>query len=321
MLDLHQINRNLRPRKNRLKEHFLMMKYLRWGKRDRQRGIGVMRVDGRVYHGGLNDRFKGAVSWWNYCQERGLEYKLLYTYPFDLTDYVVPNKYDWRINESEIPDSIFDTRIFFGRAENGRRLAKLKTRKNIWYYGNLDISLGLDYPPYNTPWGEIFNYLFKPSERVQQELDKLKLKIGSKYVAAVYRFQNLLGDFAEYKYKSIEDSEQRNQLINRALQELEKVHEQNPDMRVLVTSDSLTFLEKAIGLPYVFVIPGDMEHMDSTQVGEQNKYQYLKSFLDYFMIAGAEKTYSIVIGKMYRSEFPEYAAKINNHPFIRIRKR
>ncbi len=36
------------------------------------------------------------------------------------------------------------------------------------------------------------------------------------------------------------------------------------------------------------------------------------------MISKAEKVYSIVIGDMYPSEFPMYAAKINNVPFDRV---
>lgn len=298
-----------------LKELRWNLKYLKFKPRSAKKRIGVMRVDGRAYHGGLNDRFKGAISWWNYCEKNGLDFRLYYVYPFNLTDYVVPNEYDWRIDEKDIPDSIHDTRIFYGRGENGKRLDRLRTNKNVWYYGNIDVSRVLPFYPYNRPWGEIFRKLFKPSELLERNLEVYRKEIGGEYVAVVYRFQQLLGDFNEFNYSKITNPEDAKRLISKALEELEKVHNENPGLKVLVTSDSARFLSAASEKPYVYVIKGKVEHMDCTD-GDTNHTQ-LKSFLDYFMISEAQKVYSIVIGKMYRSEFPEYAAKIHDVPFIR----
>lgn len=299
-----------------LKEWIWELKYLKFKPGDRTRKIGVMCVDGRSYHGGLNDRFKGAISWWNYCRKNNLDFRIHYVYPFNLTDYVVPNEYDWRIDEKDIPDSIRDTRIFYGRGENGKRLAKMKTDRNVWYYGNIDTGRFLHYPPYDTPWGLNFRKLFQPSPLLHQHLDICHSDIGGEYIAAVYRFQNLLGDYNEYSYHTIHNEEKSKQLINRCLLELEKIHRENPGVRVLVTSDSSRFLSEAARKDYVYVIPGKMEHMDC--VDDDKNYTQLKSFLDYFMISEARKVYSVVIGDMYKSEFPEYAAKINDVPFIRI---
>lgn len=303
------------PHKHAFKDFWLGLRYLKFKPNSGKKRIGLMRVDGRFYHGGLNDRFKGAVSWWNYCQKNGLEFRLLYNHPFDLTEYVVPNEYDWRIDEKDIPDGIFETRIFYGRGERGYRLDRLKTGKNVWYYGNIDLGRYLKKEPYTADWGEIFRKLFRPSELVESHLVRLRKEINGPYVAAVYRFQNLLGDFPEYHYEELSDPEASARLMARALEELAKVHEENPGLRVLVTSDSCKFLAEAAKRDYVFVIPGKVEHMDSS--GRDIDHTQLKSFLDYFMIAEARKVYSIVIGRMYRSEFPEYAAKIYNRPFIR----
>ena len=275
-----------------------------------------MCVDGHGYHGGLTDRFKGAVSWWNYCEKNNLDFRIYYVYPFKLTDYVVPNEYDWRIEKNEMPDNIRDTRIFYGRGEKGYRLDKLHTHKSIWYYGNLDFSDTLNYPPYNRPWGAIFKKLFKPSELLEHHLKKQMHEIGGEYIAAVYRFQNLLGDFNESNlYKTLSDKSERQKLIVKALEELENIHAENIGMRVLVTSDSISFLEEAARKSYVYVIPGKIEHMDFTDT--DTNHTQLKSFLDFFMISEAKKVYSVVIGEMYWSQFPAYAAKINDVPFIR----
>lgn len=307
--------KKLLPYTHCFKEMWWSVKYLRFRHSEkRQRRIGVMRVDGRGYHGGLADRFKGAVSWWNYCEKNDLDFRLHYVYPFKLTDYVVPAEYDWRIEEKDIPDSIFDTRIFYGRGEKGERLERVRTDKNMWYYGNLNLGDSLNYYPYNRPWGEIFKKLFKPSPLVESHLKKCREDIGGEYVAAVYRFQNLLGDFNEGHYKTLGEKE-RETLISRALEELNRIHEENPGMWVLVTADSGIFLEKAAMIDYVYVIPGKVEHMDFTPT--DTDHTQLKSFLDFFMIAGARKVYSVVIGDMYWSQFPMYAALIDNVPFIR----
>ncbi|MCH5239637.1 MAG: hypothetical protein J1F38_05395 [Muribaculaceae bacterium] len=278
-----------------------------------------MRVDGRGYHGGLTDRFKGAVSWWNYCRQNNVQFKLFYVYPFLLTDYVVPNEYDWTIDEKEIPDSIFNTRIFYGRGENGKRLSKFKTNKNIWYYGNIDIGNTLHYPPYSDDWGASFRKLFKPSPLLENALSFHRNAIGGKFVAAVFRFQNLLGDFNEGKfYRKIKNKEEVQKLIQRNLSELERIRSKHPDLKILVTSDSFTFLEEAEKKDYVRVVKEKISHMEFSKT-DVNHTQ-LKSFLDFFMIGEAVKVYSIVIGDMYKSDFPVYAAKAGGVPFERIER-
>ena len=52
--------------------------------------------------------------------------------------------------------------------------------------------------------------------------------------------------------------------------------------KVLVTSDSRVFLERASLLPYVYVISGTVVHMDS--VNKNVKQDDLKTFLDMLII-------------------------------------
>lgn len=163
--------------------------------------------------------------------------------------------------------------------------------------------------------GGVFKKLFRPSALLESHIERCRKEIGGDYVAVVYRFQNLLGDFDEYLYKQLPNQEAKEDLLRRALEELAKIHDENPGMRILVTADSGLFLSKASSIDYVYVIPGKVEHMDFS--GSDANHVQLKSFLDYFMISEARKVYSVVIGKMYRSQFPEYAAKINDVPFIR----
>lgn len=313
---LSRFNKQVQPFTHRVKEMVWSLKYLKFKKSPIISPIGVMRVDGRGYHGGMTDRFKGAISWWHYCRQHNLQFKLFYSYPFKLTDYVVPNEYDWTIDEKDIPSSIFNTRIFYARGEKGKRLARLHTNKNVWYYGNIDLGSSLGLPPYTDDWGKTFNHLFKPSPLLERNLKIQSDKINGNYIAVVFRFQNLLGDFNEKYYRTIKNPDERRQLIAKALDILDNIHDQNSDLKVLVTSDSISFLEEASQKHFVHVVDGKVIHMEFTN--EDRQHSQLKSFLDFFMISRAEKVFSIVIGDMYPSDFPNYAAKVGGIPFERI---
>lgn len=92
------------------------------------------------------------------------------------------------------------------------------------------------------------------------------------------------------------------------------------DKALLVTSDSITFLKKAVQIEGVHIIPGTLIHMDGQKNNiPQNSYEiYLKSFIDFYMLSEAQKIYRIGTPYMYPSEFPVYAAKIHNIPFESI---
>ena len=85
---------------------------------------------------------------------------------------------------------------------------------------------------------------------------------------------------------------------------------------MLVTSDSVTFLERVSSLDGVHVIPGKVVHVGSK--GGEKYETYLKSFVDFYTLAGSEKIYGLATVEMYKSEFPMYAAKVNDIPFERI---
>ena len=57
-------------------------------------------------------------------------------------------------------------------------------------------------------------------------------------------------------------------------------------------------------------------HIDNVATSDDNAY--LRTFMDYYMLANSEHIYSIGTPQMYRSQFHEYAAKLNGIPFERI---
>ncbi len=277
----------------------------------------VFMIDGRSVHGGLTDRLCGICSVFTYCQKYGIPFHLHAVYPFRLQDYLEPNLYDWTIDESDIVyDSRYAQPVFVNDYQFTPCLHEtylrhhLKLGKQLHVYG--------DTPMFDQYFAKSFHTLFRPSVLLQRAIDEQKKRIGTSYVAVVTRFQQLLGDFKETGYKTLTEAEGK-ELIQRCIDkiaELRKTHYK--DCQILCTSDSITFLQAVVNqLPYVHIIPGKVVHMDHTS--DASMQVYLKSFVDMFMIAGADKVCLLQTGDMYPSRFPQRAAKLGGKEFIHIK--
>lgn len=276
----------------------------------------IAMIDGRFSHGGLSDRLKGAISLYAFCKATNRNYKLNFSSPFKLSDYLLPNKYDWSIDSREISNSLWESRVLIMTSEyDGERLIKLKTSKQVHYYNNLDI-IDVVNERYGTSYsyGDLFNELFTPDPRLLGHIKLHKAAIGTEYIAAVFRFQHLLGDFEEYNFPKLNQNE-RSELMLKCKMALVNLIKQNPNKKCLVTSDSISFLNFISDVNYVYTLPGRVVHMDVT--GGAAYSIYMKTFLDLYMIAGAQQVFCVGTKDMYPSEFPLYAAKINNIPFYR----
>lgn len=286
----------------------------------------VAMVDGESFHGGMCDRFKGILSLYAYCKYHGFPFRIRYTYPFKLEDYLSPAAYDWTLREGEYTDNPLYSRILYMRGEHlATRLLALRTRRQIHFYSNRDC-LALVNAAYAQAgqaaydWGELYRELFRPGPVLAGRIQSVKEELGNDYYAAVFRFQNLLGDFHEYHFKSLGDTEEAEKLINRCLDALRRLKAIHGNRALLVTSDSVTFLQRVRQLEGVHIIPGTLIHMDGNKrhLPKDTFEVYLKSFLDFYMLSEAQKIYRIGTSYMYPSEFPVYAAKVHNIPFERI---
>lgn len=54
-----------------------------------------------TFSGGLSDRLRGIVSIYAECKKQRLPFRIVFE-PLHLEDYLLPNKYDWRISKEEI---------------------------------------------------------------------------------------------------------------------------------------------------------------------------------------------------------------------------
>lgn len=274
----------------------------------------IFLVDGRTIHGGLADRFKGIISTYAYCKKHKIDFKLQYKYPFQLSDYFFPNKVDWQISEDEICYNpkfahpiMVNTHQLDVRYHNLYLWLEFHKTQQLHVYGNSDVAYD--------HFSELFNELFKPSSLLQQHVEDNIKAIGGKYISATFRFQQLLGDLIEGNYPVLNDSDKQ-KLISKCQQQLDLLHKKYPNKTILVTADSNTFLASVKKMPYVYVIPGNVVHMD--YISDASYTVYEKSFLDFLLIANADKVHLIYNRQMYKSGFPRLASKVHNKLYQEI---
>lgn len=269
----------------------------------------IFMIDGRQKHGGLADRFRSICTIYRWCKENGAEFKLNYSNPFRLEDYLESNEVDWICKDgidysqnASRPVILFDYLLPMKYHKKYLDLLLKWSKKSLHIY---------TYTFFNIKtYGADFRTLFKPAPRLQQQIDYHTEKIGKPYTAVVTRFQQLLGDFKEGDFKILSEPDQQ-ELIARCIRKVKELHKDGE--MILCTSDSYTFLQEVSKLDFVYTMPGKVVHIDYNDGA--NYDTYLKSFLDFYMIAGAQMTHLLQTGDMYRSGFPGAAAIAGDKPW------
>lgn len=281
----------------------------------------IFMADGKMIHGGLFDRLKGAISIYAISKVYNKRYGLYFTKPFHLDTYLIPNLYDWRIKDTELYYSYPKSRpiIAYSELHHPNRLLKARKAQTHFYFGGNIIDIINNEFATCFEWAKLYNELFKPSEYLQNHVDAVKRDIGMEYYAIHLRFLNLLGDMVEPLGGEILNEERKKELIATCLSEIKRVISIQPEnWKPVVFSDSMSFLSLIKNeLPDVYVVSGNVRHIDniSSVITEDDN---LKVFTDMYLMVGAQKVFSIVGKGMHLSAFPEYSAKIGGRPFERI---
>ncbi len=281
----------------------------------------IYMANGFCNHAGLCDRLKGITTLYGWCKENGLDFRAFHIHPFKLSDYLIPNLYDWRIDEKEIcydkrytsVNHLMLNHLVRKQIESGEISGLEKTwfrnriktkKKQMHFYTNMQ-------PEDNLHFGTYFKELFKPTPRLALVLNHHMQTIGNCYISISFRFVQLLGDFKDCDGETLSDIEQAD-LITKSIKAVKNIKEQNKIIqKVLVTADSTKFLDQVKALPYVYVVEGKVGHINFESSDEVNT----KTFLDFLMIANAKKVYLAKAEKMYKSDFARYASMIYNRPF------
>jgi hypothetical protein len=277
----------------------------------------IYMADGSEICGGLSSRLRSIVSVYKLCKELNIRFKINFTSPFNLNEYLLPNSYDWYISPNEInynpkyakPCFIaalysrnHDDRIFWAKHFLKEQYKQIHIHSDI-FFAEKDYAF-------------LFRELFKLSGELEA-LINYHVKIlggGGGYISVAFRFLQLLGDFKEYGSLPVLPDHEKKILINNCISHLKEIYSENDCDKAFVTSDSVSFLEEAKHLPFVYVIPGGIGHVDVCRTpGEDIN---LKLFLDHFVLSHSKKVYLVIEGKMFNSSFSHTPTLLNNIPFI-----
>lgn len=272
----------------------------------------ICMFDGKLKHGGLADRLRGIISMYYYSKLHNLDFKIYHIYPFELSVFLCPNRYDWRIDRSELCfNPSISKPLFVASAdyflENSltKRFLKKNIRNYKQYHVYPSIKIG------DKVFKECFHELFIPSPLLKDSIKRILYDINDKFITISFRFVELLGDFHDTIKHTLPDNK-KEILIQKCLLAISKIRKEAPEHnKVVITSDSKTFLHRAKSLPNVYLIPGELGHVDY----KENLNIHLKTFTDFFIISHAEKSYMVRTKEMYKSGFAQRACMVNNTPF------
>lgn len=285
--------------------------------------VVYMALPETTFSGGLSDRLRGIVAIYAECKRKGLPFRLVFE-PLHLQDYISPNEYDWRISDREL---IWDTKkcypcvLITYHANSKNRYQHFVQSIILKYFLHKDyqqIHVFSNMICRDDEYSNLYHELFKPTPELQKLIDYHLSQIGGKrsYVSCTFRFRQLLGDFREGG-ETLSDNEKET-YIKRCINTVKNLHTQKPEVNILVTADSVTFLKQleACQLPYVYIIPGKIVHIGFTF--DANKQTYMKSFVDMYMLSYARTVYLVRDKKMYHSGFPYRAALLGKTEYKEI---
>lgn len=273
----------------------------------------IYMADGKIQHGGLADRLRGIVSIYKYCKENNLEFKINFVSPFHLEEYLIPNIYNWLIDQDDIIYNTnvskvihIDTRKWPKYLEYKYEINSLKRKikSNIRQFHIYTNSMFCE-----KDFGRLFKELFKPSPQLQIALDNVSKYLPAQYISVSTRFLNSLGDFNETCESTPLDKDGQNKLIESCINEIRNIYKENNNIDLLITSDSINFLKEVRKEPYCHIIDGPISHIDN---GNHQNEADLKTFMDFFMISKATKSYLLLNRNMHNSNFSKRSAQLDD---------
>lgn len=282
----------------------------------------IMCFDGYFDHGGLVDRLKGIISFYEAACQAGIEFKIFHKVPYELTEFLIPNLHDWVAKKDDMKWNPFSTKFIYGMQDF--RMHPLKKIANnscntFFVYYNVDF-LGKLLPnktdeDIKQHWSLRFNQLFKQSPYLEQQMNNLDLP--PKAIAIHTRFISIVGDFVDNSPLQVLNNLERDKLFCDLVNAIEKTKVNYLDQEVFVFSDSITYLNFIKKNTPYRVIEGVPLHPDN----RSRKFElerHLKTFLDFFAIANCKEVVLIRKDFMHPSAYPLYATYINKACFKEI---
>lgn len=276
----------------------------------------VVCFDGLFPHGGLVDRLKGIMSFYQIAKVLGYDFKILFDSPFEITTFLEPHKVDWQYKRNEIKWHPTKTKCLYLVNDfkvNPLEIIKNSSANQFYVYANIDYSktifANLNQKELDTRWRHSFNDLFKKSELLEEKLNTVST---GKFIAFHSRFTSLMGDFKDTT-KNILSENQKQELCDTLLQIINRVKDKE-EQNAYLFSDSINFINYIKKHTEINTVEGNPFHMDN--FGNSKAIEgHLKTMIDFFMMSKSEKVYFLKVSPMYNSSFSKYTAIVGNTKF------
>ncbi len=276
-------------------------------------------IDNTNSHCGITDRLKAAVGLCYVARQHGLDFHFIHQAGFDIRDYLAPNRIPW---SAELSDLSADP----GQVQTFRYIAPYddlpEFRPGVQYvcrrYIGNNIIEKNNVPEWQRVWRELFWDMFTPTRPVTEELAACSMP--RRYTAIVARFINALGHTEDASYNAPFPEEMQEKLIRAVLEKAAQCQAAS-DVPAVVFSDSARFLRAAAAEGFLTT---DVNGIGNIMNRDAGAYVTLRTFVNLFQIAGADKVYSILHldgfpdNSLYKTQYPRYAAIIGGKPFIRL---
>lgn len=313
-MTLKQVKQFLSKKMKEINVFFHYLKYFSF-KQPEQKQI-VICFDGLFSHGGLVDRLKGIISFYQIAKVLGYEFKIVFDNPFELGIFLEPNELDWELERDKIswhPTKSKCLYLMNNFNVNPLEIIKKSKSNQFFVYANIDYAK-TTFPELSTivlenKWRDDFNSLFKKSDLLK---DKLNMFSSETYISFHSRFTTLMGDFHDTTTKVL-SKDQKKELCIKLLALINKAKAEQK-LKVYVFSDSVNFVKYVKENTEVSVVDGNPFHMDNFNKNN-NLDGHLKTLIDFFLIAKSEKVYFLNIKPMHNSSFSKYAAIIGGTNF------
>ncbi len=276
----------------------------------------IVCFNGVLPHGGLVDRFKGIVSFYEIAKKLDYDFYIQFDTPFDLDIFLEPNMLNWKIDRKNIQYHYSKTKIVYlinNFNTNPLECITKSKAETFLIYANVDYLKTL-YPDETSEaleakWRINFNELFKKTKLLESKITSIE---EGKYICFHTRFTTLMGDFIDTT-STVLTSTEKKELVFKLQKKIQVILELS-DYKCYAFSDSIHFLNTINAEENVYLVKGSPFHMDNFKK-VSNLEGHLKTVLDFFMISKSEKVYFLKIGKMYHSSFSKYAAIVGDKPF------
>lgn len=274
--------------------------------------------DSKSQNGGLCDMLHGIISSYYVAKLLGNDFRILFSDPFLLTDYLIPNQVDWTVDKASLDYHSSRVRcvpMMLGRFHSTwaeERAFHLRYMLQQAKYSGVKIFYTNAHLLGEGEFSQLFKELFQPTQALQRQIDQHMSCLGREYVGASFRFRNFLGDFDDGdSVPGMPDEQAR--LIKKCIDQIEQLHSENPTRKIFVTSDSVKFCSALQTLSYVYTIQEQRVH-----IATHGAASAMSTFVDLMLLSKSLGNRLYITQGMYRSSFSQTASFIGNIPYREI---